>query len=84
MPPVICTCSYCSKCKVTIHGIKQPGKEVSAATRRDHEKRDKQRPSTHQKHASSSSSAPKQSKAQDLPNGVKYYLPACLYFLTDK
>jgi len=68
MPAVICTCSYCSKCKVTINGIDHPGKEVSSVTRRDHEKRDKQKPNIHQRHPPSSSSV---FKSPDPPKGVK-------------
>lgn len=67
MPSVICTCSYCRNCKITINGIQQPGKKVSAATRQDHEKRDKQRPSS-QKPSPAFTSA---SEIPDPPKGVK-------------
>ena len=71
MPPVICTCSYCRKCRVIIYGIEQPGKQVSASTRLDHQKRDKRGPLTHDKNASLPNSVPKDSNAQNLPKGVK-------------
>ena len=76
MPPVICTCSYCKKCKVIIAGIEHPGKEVSAQTRWDHEKRDQQGHTLKPKHPASSSSIPKQPQAPDSPKGMeKNHLP---------
>ena len=80
MPPVICTCSYCSKCKVI--GFEQYGKHVSAPTHRDHEKQDKQGPSIHQRHTPSTS-ASKHSNTQD-PKGVKKIIPVSSDFLTDR
>jgi hypothetical protein len=82
MPPVICTCSYCSKCKVIVNGFEHSGKHVSAATRRDHEKRDTQGPSIRQRHTPSTS-ASKHSNTQD-PKGVKKIIPVCSNLLTDK
>lgn len=76
MPPVICTCSYCKKCKVVIAGIEHPGKEVSAQTRREHEKRDQHGHSLKRKHPASSSSIPKQPQAPDSTKGTeKLHLP---------
>ncbi|KAE9397900.1 hypothetical protein BT96DRAFT_921116, partial [Gymnopus androsaceus JB14] len=36
---VICTCSYCRNKQVIINGVSQPGCNVSASTRLEHEKR---------------------------------------------
>ncbi|KAE9395269.1 hypothetical protein BT96DRAFT_922907 [Gymnopus androsaceus JB14] len=36
---VICTCSYCRTKQVIINGVSQPGCNVSASTRLEHEKR---------------------------------------------
>ena len=82
MPPVICICSYCSKCKVIVNGFEQCSKHVSAATCQDHEKRDKQGPLIHQRHIPSTS-ASKHSNTQD-PKGVKKIIPVSSDFLTDK
>ena len=71
MPPVICTCSYCKKCKVIIAGIEHPGKEVSAQTCWDHEKHDQQGYSLKWRHPASSSSIPKQPQAPDSPKGME-------------
>jgi hypothetical protein len=79
MPQVICTCSYCRKCKVTINGIEQPGKKVSAPTRQDHEKRDKQGPSKHPKKGS----VLKHPRAPD-PDPPKSMKKNTCLFLTDK
>ena len=43
---VICTCSYCARCTITVEGSQQPGSLVSTSTRREHEKKDK-RPTPH-------------------------------------
>jgi len=76
MPSVICTCSYCKKCKVIIAGIEHPGKEVSAQTCHKHEKHDEHGHSLKQKHPASSSSIPKQPQAPDSPKGTeKLHLP---------
>ena len=71
MPPVICTCSYCKKCKVIIAGIEHPGKEVSAQTHWEHEKHDQHGHSPKWKHPASSSSIPKQPQAPDSPKGME-------------
>lgn len=43
MPNVICVCSLCVKCRVTVDGLEVPGpgRSVAASTRRKHEESDK-------------------------------------------
>jgi hypothetical protein len=71
MPTVICTCSKCSSCKITVDGVQQPGRRVAASTRLDHEKKDKRPRTPEQKCPTSSSSVPKRPMAPDPPKGTE-------------
>ncbi len=73
MPPsqVICTCSYCSKCTITVEGSRQPGSLVSIPTRREHERKDK-RPTLHMpEHSVSSRSVPNNPRDPNPRKGVR-------------
>lgn len=39
---VICTCIDCKKKQVIVNGVSQPGRHVSATTRREHEQKNEQ------------------------------------------
>jgi hypothetical protein len=70
-PQVICTCSYCSKCTITVEGSQQPGSLVSIPTCREHEKKDR-RPTLYTlEHPASSRSAPSTPKDPNPRKGAR-------------
>ena len=69
---VICTCSYCARCTITVKGSQQPGSLVSISTRWEHEKKDK-RPTPHTlAHPVSSKSAPNNPRDPNPRKGARW------------
>jgi hypothetical protein len=70
MPMVICICSKCSNCKITVDGVQQHGRRVSATTRLNHEKKDKRCKTPELRRSASPTQAPKHTKAPDPQKGA--------------
>lgn len=75
MPPiVICTCTSCATTRIIIHGIEQPGQQVSVTTRSKHEKQDKQAANIAKETNTPASKPPSENVEINVnqPNGVSF------------
>lgn len=71
MPTVICTYSYCSRKKVIVYGVEQPGQAVHSTTRLSHRRKDK-KPKARKSHSSPSTpNSGRESTQPQAPPGNK-------------